>query len=161
MDFTTFNTFSNLNREFPKDRPDQSEFTVVKTEFYNDLKTYLAGLAANPHNIKSLEDVVAYNTRYTDKEGGLPGTHPAWPKGQDNFEKSVASKGVMDNTYQRALAYIRKKSRGEGIDAALSWGDSQLDGLLVPVQAESGVACQVAAKAGELYGPFAVDESDG
>lgn len=96
-----------------------------------------------------MEDVIAYNIKYTEKEGGRPGAHPAWPKGQDNFEKSLESKGVMDDTYYKALAYIWRKSREEGIDAALSCGGLQLDGLLVPVQAETGVACQVAAKAGE------------
>ncbi|TQB74949.1 hypothetical protein MPDQ_003982 [Monascus purpureus] len=146
--------------EFPEDRPHQSEFTVVKTEFYNHLKTYLAGLTSNPNNIHSLEDVIAYNMKYTEKEGGRPGTHPAWPKGQANFEKSLESKGVMDDTYYKALAYIRRKSREEGIDAALSCGGLQLDGLLVPVQAETGVACQVAAKAGYpmITVPVGVDD---
>jgi amidase len=95
-----------------------------------------------------LEDVVAYNIRHSDTEGGCPSVHPAWPTGQDNFEKSLESKGVMDDTYHRALLYIREKSRQEGLDAALLWNGTQLDGLLVPIQAESGVATQVAAKAG-------------
>ena len=68
--------------------------------------------------------------------------------GQDSFEQSLASKGVEDDTYHSALAFIRRKSREEGIDAALSYNGSQLGGRLVPLQAESGVACQVAAKAG-------------
>lgn len=120
----------------------------MKTDFYNDLKAYLADLTTNPRNITSLEDVVAYNIDHTDQEGGIPGTHPAWPIGQDSFDKSLASKGVKDETYHSALAYIRKMSRENGIDAALLWEGSCLDGLLVPVQAEDGVACQVAAKAG-------------
>ncbi|PGH19657.1 hypothetical protein AJ80_03812 [Polytolypa hystricis UAMH7299] len=129
--------------------PEQSEFTVVKTEFYNDIKTYLSGLSANPNNIQTLEDIVAWNAKYAKKEGGKPCLHPAWPTGQDTFEQSLASKGVMNDTYHEALEFIRKKSREEGIDAALRLPDgSQLDGLLVPVQADSGVACQVAAKAG-------------
>jgi amidase len=121
---------------------------VVKTEFYNHLKSYLARLTTNPHKIKTLEDVVAYNLKHTIEEGGIAGTHPAWPTGQDNFDRSLASKGAEDDTYQHALAFIRKKSREEGIDAALSGGGSQFDALLVPVQADGGVACQVAAKAG-------------
>ncbi|OAT05815.1 amidase [Blastomyces gilchristii SLH14081] len=129
--------------------PEQSQFTVVKTEFYNDLKTYLSNLAANPNNIRSLDDVVKYNATHAEKEGGRPGVHPAWPSGQDSFEMSLETGGVMDETYHHALAYIRRKSREEGIDAALSRGDGrQLDGLLVPLQADSGVGCQVAAKAG-------------
>ncbi|KLJ09941.1 hypothetical protein EMPG_14637 [Blastomyces silverae] len=130
--------------------PEQSEFTVVKTEFYNDLKTYLSNLAANPNHIRSLDDVVKYNATHAEKEGGRPGVHPAWPSGQDSFEMSLETEGVMDETYHDALAYIRRKSREEGIDAALSRSDDgrQLDGLLVPLQADSGVGCQVAAKAG-------------
>ncbi|KAF2838849.1 amidase signature enzyme [Patellaria atrata CBS 101060] len=129
-------------------RPEQSEFTVVKTEFYNEIQSYLSGLTSNPHNIKTLEDIIAYNTRHTEKEGGVPGTHPAWPTGQDTFEKSAASKGIKNDNYTNALAYIQKKSRDEGIDAALESQGEPLDGLLVPVQADGGVAVQVAAKAG-------------
>ncbi|EEP81511.1 predicted protein [Uncinocarpus reesii 1704] len=148
-----------LREHAPEDNPDLSEFTVVKTEFYNDIRTYLSNLAANPNEIKSLEDIVAYNKKNADKEGGFPGKHPCWPMGQDNFEKSVKSKGAMDDTYHRALEYIRKKSREEGIDAALSWKGSKLDGLLVPVQAERGVASQVAAKAGmEFPSPLVVNQ---
>ncbi|EDN10015.1 predicted protein [Histoplasma mississippiense (nom. inval.)] len=129
--------------------PEQSQFTVVKTEFYNDLKAYLGNLASNPNNISCLDDIVKYNERHAETEGGRPGVHPAWPSGQDSFEMSLDTKGVMDDTYRHALAYIRRKSREEGIDAALSTKDgNQLDGLLVPLQADGGVACQVAAKAG-------------
>jgi len=137
-------------RDYPSKhgRPDQSEFTVVKTDFYNNLKSYLATLAANPLNINSLEDIVAYKQERADEEGGIPGRHGAWPTGQDNFEHSIASCGIEDSTYKDALAFIRQKSREEGIDAALRTGVARLDGLLVPVQADGGVACQVAAKAG-------------
>lgn len=125
-----------------------SEFTVVKTEFYSALKEYLSSLRTNPNQLNSLEDIVEYNKKNADREGGYPGAHPCWPNGQDNFEKSVESKGIMDEKYYEALNYIRKKSRDEGIDAALSWKGSKLDGLLVPIQADKGAACQVAAKAG-------------
>ncbi|PGH15007.1 hypothetical protein AJ79_02687 [Helicocarpus griseus UAMH5409] len=132
-----------------KGHPEQSEFTVIKTEFYNDLKTYLNALAENPNNIRSLEDVVKFNTEHAEAEGGRPDAHPAWPCGQDSFEMSLKTKGAMDDMYRHALAYIRQKSREEGIDAALSTGDGgMLDGLLVPLQTDSGVGCQVAAKAG-------------
>ncbi|KAK2808642.1 hypothetical protein FQN50_004506 [Emmonsiellopsis sp. PD_5] len=129
--------------------PEQSEFTVIKTDFYNDIQTYLSSLTTNPNNISSLEDIVSWNARHAEAEGGEPCVHPAWPTGQDTFEQSLASKGVMDDTYHHALQYIRRKSREEGIDAALSMPDgSHLDGLLVPIQADSGLSSQVAAKAG-------------
>ena len=125
-----------------------SEFQVVKTEFYQSLPKYLDSLKCNKEGILSLEDVVAYNVRHTDREGGVPGTHPAWPTGQDNFDKCLESKDGDDVTYYKTLEYIRRKSREEGIDAAMRHGKDELDGLLVPLQAEGGVACSVAAKAG-------------
>ncbi|KAH7163453.1 amidase [Dactylonectria estremocensis] len=128
--------------------PEQSEFTVVKIDFYNDVKNYLSTLSANPFNIVGLEDIVSYNKKHADEEGGLPSRHGAWPTGQDNFERVLKFRGIEDDTYKEALAFIRKKSRQEGIDAALQTGGTRLDGLLVPIQADSGVACQVAAKAG-------------
>jgi amidase len=130
--------------------PEKCEFTVVMTDFYNDLKKYLANLRENPNNIRGVEDIIAYNKEHTDKEGGVPGTHGAWPTGQDNFDRSAASEGKEDETYYGALEYIRKQSREHGIDAALTCEDgSQLDALLVPIQADGGAALQVAAKAGE------------
>ncbi|KAI0469424.1 amidase [Xylaria cf. heliscus] len=128
--------------------PDQSEYTVVKVDFYNDIKKYLAGLTTNPNNIRSLEDIVEYNIKHTEREGGVPGTHPAWPTGQDCFDKSLASKGIEDETYRSALRFIRQKTRDEGIDAALNDEGKPLDGLLVPVEADNGVAMQIAAQAG-------------
>ena len=133
-------------RDYPS-HPPESELTVVKTDFYNDIRTYLSTLTCNPRGLRSLEDIIAFNRAHADEEGGLPGRHPAWPTGQDVFEKSAATGGREDETYRRALGFIRRKSRDEGIDAALG-GEGGLDGLVVPVQADSGLANQVAAKAG-------------
>ncbi|KAI1748194.1 amidase [Xylaria castorea] len=140
--------------------PEQSEYTVVKVDFYNDLKKYLGGLTVNPNNIRSLEDVIEYNIKHTEREGGVPGTHPAWPTGQDSFEKSLASKGIEDETYKSALSFIQQKTRDEGIDAALSYESKPLDGLLVPVQADGGVAMQIAAQAGYPMITIPVDVAD-
>ncbi|SPO05150.1 related to amidase family protein [Cephalotrichum gorgonifer] len=141
---------SGWDWDFPSQlgRPNESEFTVVKTDFYNDLKEYLSSLRTNPTNVRTLEDIIAYNRERADDEGGIPGRHGAWPLGQDNFERSAASKGVEDDVYEHALEFIQRKSRSEGIDAALGCGGQQLDGLLVPVQADGGAATQLAAKAG-------------
>ncbi|KAI9798852.1 MAG: hypothetical protein M1833_004355 [Piccolia ochrophora] len=128
--------------------PEHSEFTVVKVEFYNEIKKYLQTLGNNKNNILSLEKIVEYNRNHTATEGGLAGTHPAWPKGQDNFEMSLDSEGIEDDTYTAALEYIQFQSRIMGIDGALASGGRLLDGLLVPILADGGVACQVAAKAG-------------
>lgn len=125
-----------------------SEFEVVKVEFYRSLTNYLSTLEGNKEGILSLEDVMAYNVRYTDQEGGVPGTHPAWPTGQDNFDRCIESKDCDDAVYSKALEYNLRKSREEGIDAALKIEEGKLDGLLVPLQADEGVGCSVAAKAG-------------
>jgi amidase len=133
-----------------------SEFEVVKVEFYRSLRTYLSTLGENKKGILSLEDVVAYNIKHIDQEGGVPGTHAAWPTGQDNFDRCLASKDKDETIYQRALEYIQRESRERGIDAALRSEDNNnnnnnnitLDGLLVPLQADGGVACSLAAKAG-------------
>ncbi|TAQ84958.1 hypothetical protein B7494_g6715 [Chlorociboria aeruginascens] len=125
-----------------------SEFAVVRTEFYHSLRSYLKGLAKNENEIYSLEDVVAYNLQHTTREGGVPETHPAWPTGQDNFDKCLESKDWPEDVHLKALEYIRRKSREEGIDAALIFEGNNLDGLLVPLQADGGVACSLAAKAG-------------
>lgn len=124
-----------------------SEFEVVKVEFYRALRSYLSTLGANK-DVLSLEDVVAYNVKHTSQEGGLPGTHPAWPTGQDNFDRCLASKDEDITIHDKALEYIRRESRERGIDAAMRLGEDNLDGILVPLQAEGGVACSLAAKAG-------------
>lgn len=125
-----------------------SEFEVVKTEFYRKLPEYLAALGSNKEGILSLEDLVKYNVEHTDQEGGIAGTHPAWPTGQDNFDKCLESKDCNDAVYAKAHEYILHKSRAEGIDAAMRHEEGELDGLLVPLQADGGAACSVAAKAG-------------
>ena len=120
----------------------------MRTEFSRSLRSYLGVLEKNDRRIESLEDVIAYNIQNTAQEGGIPGTHPAWPTGQDTFQKAVESKNSSEDRYLKALEYIRQKSREEGIDAALHYENHRLDGLLVPLQADGGVACSVAAKAG-------------
>lgn len=120
---------------------------MVKVEFYNGLKEYLAGLRSNPNEINTLEDAIVFNERHTDHEGGIKGTHPAFPAGQDSFEACVVTQGVKDQTYYAALDFIQTRSR-EGIESALNHGGEQLDGLLVPSYADGGVAVSLAAKAG-------------
>lgn len=129
--------------------PNESEYTVVKVDFYNNIKTYLAELENT--NIRSLEDLVQYNIDNVGTEGGLPGIHPAFASGQDGFLASLETKGVMDETYWQALAFCQRTSREEGIDAALRYNNGSsttitLDGLLVPP--DVGQSYQIAAQAG-------------
>lgn len=127
--------------------PNESEFTYIKVDFYNNLRAYLAELTHT--EMRSLADIVAFNAANDGSEGGYPWPrgHPAFYSGQDNFLASLATGGVEDETYHQALAFCRFQSRANGIDAALQQHDgTRLAGLLVP--ADVAQAPQVAAQAG-------------
>ncbi|KAF2641810.1 glutamyl-tRNA amidotransferase subunit A [Massarina eburnea CBS 473.64] len=126
--------------------PNESEYTVVKTDFYNNIGAYLSELENT--NIRSLEDIVAYNYANDGTEGGNPWPLgvPAFYSGQDGFLASLDTKGVMDETYYQALAFIHKSTREDGIDAALANNGRPLDALLVPP--DVGQTYQIAAQAG-------------
>lgn len=126
----------------------ESEYTVVKVDFYNNIRSYLSGLSNTA--VRSLEDIVAYNLDNDGSEGGN-----AWPlgiaafySGQDGFLASLETKGVQDETYFQALEFCKNMSREQGIDAALAMGPNgqKLDALLVPP--DVGQTYQVAAQAG-------------
>lgn len=125
-------------------RPNESEYSYIKVDFYNNIKSYLAELENT--SMRSLEDIVEYNFRNAGSEGGYPNIHPAFASGQDGFEASLSSKGIIGETYWQALAYCQRSTREEGIDAALRYDGRILDGLLVPSDVPQGV--QVAAQAG-------------
>ncbi|PVH97738.1 amidase signature enzyme [Periconia macrospinosa] len=127
-------------------RANESEYTVVKVDFYNNIKAYLSELSNT--NLRSLEDIVAYNYANDGTEGGNP-----WPlgiaafySGQDGFLASLATKGEMNETYYQALEFTQRTTREEGIDAALANNGRPLDALLVPP--DVGQTYQIAAQAG-------------
>ncbi|KAF4628261.1 hypothetical protein G7Y89_g9883 [Cudoniella acicularis] len=122
----------------------ESEYTVVKVDFYNDIAGYLAEL--NNTDIRSLEDIVQYNIDNVGSEGGIPNFHPAFQSGQDGFNASLASKGIMNETYWQALEFCHRTTREEGIDGALLNNGTQLTALLVPP--DVGQTYQIAAQAG-------------
>ncbi|PLN77183.1 amidase family protein [Aspergillus taichungensis] len=124
--------------------PNESEYSYVKVDFYNNLKAYLAEL--DNTDIRSLEDLVEYNKANVGSEGGQPGIHPAFGSGQDGFEASLVTRGIQDATYWQALEFCRRTTREEGIDAALRSGKQRLDGLLVPPDVAQSI--QIAAQAG-------------
>lgn len=126
--------------------PNESEYTYIKVDFYNNLRDYLAEV--DNTNIKSLEDLVQYNMDNYGSEGGLPGIHPAFGSGQDGLLASLKTKGEMDATYFQALEFCRRTTREEGIDAALGYkfNNRTLDGLLVPPDVTQSI--QIAAQAG-------------
>lgn len=149
--------------------PNESEYTVVAIDFYNNINTYLSEL--NNTAIKTLEDIVQYNYDNDGSEGGYPypsqGGIPAFASGQDGFLASLATKGIRNETYWQALGFCQGRTRA-GIDWALGGGGhrlpgnaTQLDGLLVPP--DVGQTYQVAAQAGYpmVTIPAGVHSADG
>jgi len=94
----------------------------------------------------SLADLVQYNIDNVGTEGGTPGIHPAFGSGQDGFLASLATGGIMNETYWQALAFCYRTTREEGIDAALTQHGERLDALLAPP--DVAPSYQVAAQAG-------------
>jgi amidase len=124
--------------------PNESEYTYVKTDFYNDIAAYLAEL--NNTDIRSLADIVQYDIDNVGLEGGIPNVHPAFQSGQDGFDASLATGGVMNETYWQALEFCHRTTREDGIDAALHNYGTQLAALLVPPDVAQ--THQIAAQAG-------------
>ncbi|KAL1310757.1 hypothetical protein AAFC00_001009 [Neodothiora populina] len=103
--------------------PSRAEITVSKVETYALTNQYLSRLTTisnDPFPIQTLEDIVDFNDDNPGTEGGIAGTHPAFPDGQKLFRECVATQGVKDETYHAALAYIRRQTRERGIDYALT-----------------------------------------
>jgi len=115
--------------------------------------------------VRTVEDVVQYNKDNEGTEGAKPGIVPAFPDGQPNFVEIIESKGVKSTTYHAALDHIRRQTRENGIDAALSYttpsGETiQLDALIFCDR--RGVGQQYAAQAGYpiICIPIRLDDSD-
>ena len=125
--------------------PNESEYTYVKVDFYNNIATYLSTLSNTP--IHSLQDLVDYNFGNDGSEGGNPWPlgSPAFYSGQDGFLTSLNTSGVRDATYWQALEWCQSNTRN-GIDAALNYNGHTLDALLVPP--DVGQTYQIAAQAG-------------
>ncbi|KAL9941525.1 hypothetical protein D7B24_004418 [Verticillium nonalfalfae] len=142
--------------------PNESEYTVVKVDFYNNIKTYLSELENT--NIRSLEDIVQYNYDNDGSEGGNPWPlgNPGFYSGQDGFLASLETKGIKDETYLQAVEFTGRSTR-DGINHALSLGPkgTKLNGLLVPP--DVGQSYQIAAQAGYpvVTLPVSVHESTG
>ncbi|CEP59988.1 uncharacterized protein LALA0_S01e00474g [Lachancea lanzarotensis] len=164
-DFGNLDVISSKGWNWDFGRTNESEFTVVKVDFYNNIKAYLSELQNT--EMKSLEDIVEYNIKYTGTEGGINGTVPAFKSGQDSFMDSLAWGGVKNETYWQAVEFVQRTSREEGIDYALNYTDSstgenfKLDGLLVP--SGLSITYQQAAKAGYpmVTLPVGVDPTNG
>ncbi|EXF86002.1 amidase [Colletotrichum fioriniae PJ7] len=126
--------------------PNESEYTVVKVDFYNNINTYLSELENT--DIKTFEDIIAFNYDNDGTEGGHPwplGT-AAFYSGQDGFLASLESKGIKDETYLQAVEFSQQSTRNGINDALTSSNGTRLAGLLVPP--DVGQTYQIAAQAG-------------
>ncbi|KAK3321338.1 amidase [Cercophora scortea] len=123
----------------------ESEYTVVKVDFYNNIKSYLSELQNT--KMRSLEDLVQFNYDNDGTEGGNPWPlgNPAFYSGQDGFLASLETKGIKDETYYQALNFTQSSTRN-GINDALTYRGKKLSGLLVPP--DVGQSYQIAAQAG-------------
>ncbi|KAK5189115.1 hypothetical protein LTR92_010918 [Exophiala xenobiotica] len=125
--------------------PNESEYTYVKVDFYNNINKYLSDLTNTP--IKTIQDLVQYNYDNDGTEGGNPWPLgiPAFYSGQDGFEASLATGGVQNETYWQALNFCQNQTR-QGIHDALTYNGKKLNGLLVPP--DIGQSYEIAAQAG-------------
>ncbi|KAK2594212.1 hypothetical protein QQS21_008101 [Conoideocrella luteorostrata] len=126
-------------------RPNESEYTYVKVDFYNNINKYLAEL--NNTKIRTIDDIIQYNLDNDGSSGGNPWPlgNPAWYSGQDGFLASQKTKGIRDETYWQALNFCQSSSRN-GINDALKYKNKTLSGLLVPP--DVGQSYQISAQAG-------------
>ena len=102
-------------------RLDDCEFEVLLYEFKAGLNEYLAGLGSAAR-VKSLSDLIAFNTREKDRE------MPYF--GQEIFIMANKKGPLTDPAYKRALATCRTRARTLGIDAVLQ--KHRLDAIVAP-----------------------------
>ncbi|PHH82184.1 hypothetical protein CDD82_6742 [Ophiocordyceps australis] len=132
-------------------RPNESEYTYVKVDFYNNINKYLSQLTNTA--IRTFDDIVKFNVDNAGSEGGVPypDGHPAFFSGQDGFLASLATNGTYNETFFQALEFCSTSTR-RGIDDALNYRGPEnpdnrtINALLVPI--EPGQSYQLAAQAG-------------
>jgi amidase len=98
-----------------------NETKVLLTEFKADLNAYLQGSPA-PIPVRSLADVIAFNTAHASQEMAL--------FGQETFLKAQATKGPADPAYKKAREVSFRAAGPNGIDRLLK--EHRLDALVGP-----------------------------
>ena len=102
---------------------DDSEFVVLMYEFKADLDAYLGQLKPNV-TVRSLADVIAFNTTNADRELRY--------FGQEIMLGSQKKGPLTDKKYLAALAKNRRSMGLEGIDATMT--KFKLDAIVAPTQ---------------------------
>jgi amidase len=100
---------------------DRAELEVLLYEFKSDLNAYLGSLGAGVE-VHSLEDLIAFNERYRDRE------MPYF--GQEYFLMAQAKGPLTDPAYRHALETSKRLTREQGIDRTMD--QHQLDAIVAP-----------------------------
>jgi amidase len=123
-------------------------YNVLLYELKDGINKYLA---TTPSSVgpRTLEDVIAFNRAHADE---------AMPYfGQEVFLEAQAKADLSTPEYVRALANVRRATRDEGIDQALSV--HRLDGLIAPSEGPASTIDLVngsrSISRGAGYGPAA------
>lgn len=122
----------------PGDAIGEAEFLVLLTELKAGMGEYLQALPANGVSVRTLADLIAFNTANADKELAL--------FGQSVFLQAEASKGVNDPAYRKALATSRRLAGAQTLDRLVKL--HRLDALIAPT---TGPAWQIDVINGDTY----------
>ena len=104
-------------------KTDDSEFEVLLYEFKADLNAYLAGVEPSI-GIKSLADVMAFNTKNASRELRY--------FGQEIMEQAEKKGPLTEKKYLDDLANNRRLMGAQGIDATIA--KYKLDAIVAPTQ---------------------------
>ena len=105
-----------------------SEGTVLSYEFKAGINAYLASLGPTAP-VKSLAELIAFNDLHRSTEMQY--------FGQEIFETAQKCGSLTDQKYLRALAAGHRRSRSQGIDAAVT--RYRLDAIAAPTQQPPGL----------------------
>lgn len=102
--------------DFPNRREiGANELVVLLTELKVGMNAYLASTDPTKVKVRSLADVIAFNTANADREMSL--------FGQELFEMAEKTTGLADPAYLKAQDDARRMAGREGIDALLAKHD--------------------------------------
>ncbi|HEV8447673.1 MAG TPA: amidase [Gemmatimonadaceae bacterium] len=104
-------------------KTEDSEFELLLYEFKADLNAYLAGVEPSV-GIKSLADVMAFNTKNASRELRY--------FGQEIMEQAEKKGPLTEKKYLDDLANNRRLMGAQGIDATI--GKHKLDAIVAPTQ---------------------------
>src|SRR3984957_8835572 len=104
------------------DELEQPEFEALLYEFKAAINAYLATLEPSQVEVKTLADLIAFNTAHADEELVV--------FGQEIFEMAQAHGPLTDSAYQKALATLERAADSEGLASLL--GQQGVEVLLAP-----------------------------